>query len=396
LDIPSTADLLDDLEDREALEAAEFLTTDRLADILDEMEPDEAADLLGDLPPEQASEALAQMEDTSDVLPLLGYTDESAGGRMTTSYIGLRRFTTTEGAIQFLRETSLKEDIPYYLYVLDRDNRLIGVVGLRDLIVSDPKTRMEDLMDVEVILIEAGADQEDAARTLVRYDLAALPVVDESGKMLGVITHDDIAEVLEEEATEDIYRLANVGSSEIKPDSGIFEQLRSRLPWLYVSMAASLFAAWVISFFEPLIAQVAVLALFLSVVAGLGGSSANQTMTMVVRAVALGNASPREIWRVLGIQILVGFLAGLAIGTVAGVGVYLWEGNVALSLILGVSLVLNMVVAAICGSVIPLTLDALGRDPALASSVIITSFTDSLGFLFFLGLSWYFLPYLSG
>ncbi|MDX1437490.1 MAG: magnesium transporter, partial [Anaerolineales bacterium] len=158
----------------------------------------------------------------------------------------------------------------------------------------------------------------------------------------------------------------------------------------------ALLAAWVISFFEVLIAQVAVLALFLSVVAGLGGNAASQNMTMVVRAIALGKASPREIWRVLGIQLVVGALAGIAVGLVVGIGVYFWQGLVALSLILGLSLFLNMLVAAVFGTVIPLALDAVDKDPALASSVIITSFTDSLGFLIFLGLAWIFFPYLSG
>ncbi len=394
LDIASTADLLEQLEDQEALEAVESMPTERLADVLDKMEPDEAADLLGDLPPDQASEALAQMEDAEEVIPLLAYPDETAGGLMTTSYIALRRHTTAARAIEFLREVGPDEEVPYYLYVLDRENRLIGIVGLRELVVAGPETDMESVMNPEVIQVETGADQEEAARIMARYDLAALPVVDHGGRMLGVITHDDIVDVLDLEATEDIYRLANVSDTGLQPDSAIGIQLRGRLPWLYLSTITALLAAWIISLFETLIAQVAVLAVFQSVVAGLGGNAVSQNMAMVVRAVALGKVSSRQVWRVLARQLYVGLLQGLAIGAFVGLGVYLWRGNLALSIVLGVALVGNLLVAGFVGTLVPLGLNAAGQDPALASSVLVTSATDSLGFLIFLSLAAYFLPYL--
>jgi len=387
LDIPTTADLLEELEDDDVLEAIESLTTERLADVLDEMEPDEAADLLGDLPPAQASEALAQMEDADEVIPLLGYPDETAGGLMTTSYIALRRHTTTEQAIQFLREVSPETETPYYLYVIDKANRLIGVVGLRELVVSEPSTNMEAIMDHELIFVTVGVDQEEVARIMTRYDLAVVPVVDEFQRLMGVITHDDILDVLEDEATEDVYRLANVADTDLDPQSAITEQLKGRLPWIYLNTATALIASWVISNYEWLIAQVAILAAFQSVVAGLGGNTASQNVAMIVRSLALGKITSKLIWRIMGRQILVGFLQGLAVGLVTGIAVTIWIGNIYLGIILGLALIGNMIIAGIIGTAVPLGLNALGQDPALASSVFVTAFTDAFGFFIFLTLA---------
>lgn len=394
LGITAAADLLEELEDEDVLEAVESLTPERLADILDEMEPDEAADLLGDLPPDQVSEALAQMDDAEEVIPLLGYPDETAGGLMTTSYIALRRETTSEEAIQFLRQISPEAEIPYYLYVVDRDNHLTGVVGLRELIITKPDTSMGSIMDHEVIHTTGGVDQEVAARVMSRYDLAALPVIDDLHRLIGVITHDDIVEVLEDEATEDIYLLANVSDSDLEPQSPIKEQLRGRLPWIYLNTVTALFAAWIISNFEGLIAQVAILAAFQSVVAGLGGNTASQNVAMIVRSLALGKIEPSRIWRVLARQVYVGLLQGIAVGIVIGVGVSLWRGNPYLGLIIGLAMVGNMIVAGIMGTIVPLGLRAIGQDPALASSVLVTAATDSCGFLIFLSLATKFLPFL--
>jgi len=391
LDIPSTADLFDELEDDETLDASEILSTERLADVLDEMDPDEAADLLGDLPPERAEEALAQMDDPDDVIPLLGYPDETAGGRATTAYIGLRPHTTTQQAIQFMRDVSLETDIPYYLFVVDRDKRLVGVSGLRELVIADPTTTMNKIMNSDVISISAEADQEEAARIMQRYDLSALPVVDQDKRLMGVISHDDILDVIEDEATEDIYRLANVSDADLDPDSTISQQIKGRLPWLLINSLASLFAAWVISNFDDLLSKVALLAFFQSVVAGLGGSSASQDIVMIVRSLALDKIEKREAWKIILRQIWVGILQGSALGLFVGIGVGLWQDNPYLGLVLGLALVGNMIVASAVGTLVPLTLYYLKKDPALASSVLVTATTDALGFLIYLSLASIFL-----
>lgn len=387
MNIADTADLLEELEDEDVLEVVDSFSTRRLAGVLDEMEPDEAADLLGDLPPAQASEILAQMEEAEDVIPLLGYPDETAGGLMTTSYIALRLHTTTEQAIQFLRQVSPDEDIPYYLFVVDRYRALLGVVGLRELVVSEPGAVMEDVMDREVVFVDANADQEEVARVMARYDLAAVPVVDDYRRLLGVITYDDIVDVLEDEATEDIYRLATVSDTDLEPESPVFGQLKGRLPWLYLNMLLALLASWVITNFEDLIARVAILAAFLSVIAGLGGNSASQNVVMIVRSMALGKMSSRKIWNVLGRQIWVGFLLGIMVGSVVGVGVYIWRGDYVLAMVLFAAMSVNMALAGAIGTIVPFLTTALGKDPALASSVLVTASTDIFGFLIFLGLA---------
>ena len=391
LDIAATADLLEEMEDRDVLDAVEDFSPERLADVLDEMEPDEAADLLGDLPPAQATEALAQMEDADEVIPLLGYPDESAGGLMTTSFIALRRHTTAEQAIRFLREVSPETDIPYYLYVVDRQNRLTGVVGLRELIISSPEVTADSIMDSEVVFVDTATDQEEVARIMARYDLAAVPVIDNQHRLVGVITYDDIVDVLEEEATEDIYRLGNVTDFDLEPESPVGDHLKGRLPWLFLNTLTALFASWVITNFESIIAEVAILAAFQSVVAGLGGNSATQNVVMIVRSMALGRLTTRKLFHVMGRQIWVGLLQGIAVGLVIGVGVAVWRGNPFLGLVLGLAMIGNMVVAGIIGTLVPFGLTAIGKDPALASSVLVTAATDSAGFFIFLSLATLFL-----
>ncbi|MBN1667790.1 MAG: magnesium transporter [Anaerolineales bacterium] len=389
-----TADLFDELEDEETLEAAESLTLEQLADVLDEMDPDEAADLLGDLPPEQAQEALAQMEDAEEVIPLLGYSDETAGGRATTAFVALRRHTTAAQAIQFLREVAPETDVPYYLFVIDRHKHLMGVTGLRKLVIADPHSTMEEIMDTDVVSILAGADQEEAARLMTRYDLSALPVIDADNHLVGVISHDDILDVLEDEATEDIYRLANVSDAELELDSRLGEQLRGRLPWLLLNTLTALLAAWVISRFGELFVQVAVLAFFQSIVAAVGGNAANQNVAMIVRAIALDNLELKESWGILGKQIIVGLVQGSVVGIVVGLGIGLWQQNPYLGLVMALALIGNLLVAGLVGTLTPLLLKAVGHDPALASSVLVTAATDSLGFLIFLSLASIFLPFI--
>jgi magnesium transporter len=395
LDIPATADLLEELEDEEAADVAENLSTERLADVLDEMEPDEAADVLGDLPPETAARALAEMDDAEEVIPLLEHPDETAGGLMTTWLVTLQPEETASHAIEKLRTTELEEEGPYYLYVVDESEKLVGVVGLRDLVIATPSTRVVDFMDPEVKYATAGIDQEDVARLMARYDLSALPVVNDAGKLLGVITVDDVVDVLEEEATEDIYRLARLSDADLNIDSPVSLSVRRRLPWLLLSTLTALFASWVISNFEGIFEQVAVLAVFQSVVAGLGGNAGTQSLAIAVRAIALGEVALKDIWRTIAREIATGIIQGVSVGLFAGLGVYLWRGNPWLGLILGLALIGNMLVAVIVGTTIPLGLKALGQDPALASAVLVTTVTDSVGFAIFLGLATLLLPLLT-
>ena len=387
LDLEATADLLEELEDEKAAAVAETLGTEQLADVLDEMEPDDAADVLGDLPAARAQEALAEMEEADNVIPLLPFADETAGGRMTTSFIALPLGASAADAIHTLRQVEPSSETPYYLYIEDDTGRLVGIVGLRDLVIAAPESKLETIMDRDVIYVHTHEDQEEVALRMARYDLAAVPVVDVQGTVVGVITHDDVMDVLEQEATEDIYRLANVPDHDLSIHSPIRLAIRKRIPWLYLSAATALFAAWVVSRFESLIAEVAVLAVFLSVVAGLGGNTATQSLAIIVRALALGEIELRQAWRTVVKEGLTGLIAGLLVGTAVGLAVWLWQGNLVLGAVLGLALIGNMLVAGFVGALVPISLKALKMDPALASSVLVTTVTDSVGFALFLFLS---------
>jgi magnesium transporter len=303
---------------------------------------------------------------------------------MTTAFIALRRDTSAAQAIEFLRQLEPEAETPYYLYVEDAAGHLVGIVGLRDLVVAQPDTTINEIMQTEVTFVRTQDDQEDVARTMAKYDLAALPVVDEENVLRGVITHDDVFDVIEDEATEDIYRLANVSDPELTVDSPIGISIRRRLPWLYLSALTALFASWVITHFENLIAQAAILAAFLSVVAGVGGNTATQSLALYVRGIALGEIEASRAWRGVLKEGVTGLAEGILVGLAVGLVVYLWQGSYIVGLALCLALIFNMLIAGIAGAFVPLSLKALNLDPALASSVLVTTITDSFGFAIFL------------
>ena len=386
LDLEDSADILEELEEEEAAEVAARLTAGELARILDEMEPDEAADLLGDIAPEQAAEVLAVMEEPEEVRPLLVHADESAGGLMTSANITLHREMTAQQAIAHLRVLSPESEAVYYLFVVDQDVRLVGVVSLLQLVVVPSETRIEDIMDPDVIHVQADADQEEAAHLMSRYDLLALPVVDVERRLLGLITHDDLVEVLEEEATEDIYRLGGV-LEEQPPDVPVPAALRSRLPWLVLNLGTALASATILSLFEGTIASVAVLAAFFPIVAGVSGSAGTQTLTVTVRGLALGELSPRDGLRALGRETLIGLANGLAVGCLVALIALVWKGTAMLGLVVGIATLLNMVGAGIAGALVPLIMQLLHVDPALGSPILVTTITDTSGYFIYLGLA---------
>ncbi len=386
LDLEDSADILEELVEEEAAEIAARLEAQELARILDEMEPDEAADLLGDIPLQQATEALAAMEEPEEVRPLLVHPDESAGGLMTSARVMLHKEMTVEGAIAYLRAVAPESEDVYYLFVVDEEVRLVGVVSLRQMVVVPPWTRVGEIMDPDVIHVRADADQEEATRLMARYDLLALPVVDQAHRLLGIITHDDLVKVLEEEATEDIYRLGGV-PEEIPPDVPIPAVLRTRLPWLVLNLGTALASAAVLSLFEGTIARVAVLAAFFPIVAGVSGSAGTQTLTVTVRGLALGELDPRDGLRALVRETVIGLANGITVGGLIALIALLWKGTPMLGVVVGLATLLNMLGAGIAGALIPLLMQVLRIDPALASPILVTTVTDSCGYFLYLGLA---------
>ena len=391
LELENSADILEELEEEEAAEIAVRLEPEELARILDEMELDEAADLLGDIPPEHAAEVMAAMEEPEEVRPLLIHADESAGGLMTSAKVMLHKEMTAEGAITYLRAVAPESEDVYYLFVVDEEVRLVGVVSLRQLVVVPPWTRVGEVMDPDVIHVRADADQEEAARLMARYDLLALPVVDDEGRLLGLITHDDLVDVLEEEATEDIYRLGGV-LEEHPPDVPVPAALRTRLPWLVLNLGTALASATILSLFESTIARVAVLAAFFPIVAGVSGSAGTQTLTVTVRGLALGELSPRDGLRALGREVFIGLANGIAVGGLIALIALAWKGTPTLGIVVGLATLLNMIGAGIAGALVPVVMQVLRIDPALASPILVTTITDASGYFIYLGLATLVLP----
>ena len=386
LDPEDSADILEELEEEEAAQIALRLEPEYLATIVDEMEPDEAADLLGDISPEQASEVLAAMSEPEEVRPLLAHADDTAGGLMTSAPFVLHRGMTAADAIAYLRGIAPESGDFYYLYVVDEDMHLVGVVSLRQLIVASPSTDLETIMDPNVFHVEAGADQEEAARLMARYDLMALPVVDSADRLIGRITHDDLVDVLEEEATEDIYRLGGV-PEEYPPDVPFPAAVRSRLPWLVVNLMTAMASAAILSLFEGTIARIAALAAFFPIVAGVSGSAGTQTLTVTVRGLALGEIDPRDGLPTVAREFLLGMVNGLTVGLLITLIALIWKGSPMLGLVVGLATLLNLIGAAVAGVVVPLGIQVVNVDPALASPILVTTITDALGYFIYLGLA---------
>jgi magnesium transporter len=386
LEPDDAAEVLSYLDVEDAAEMVADLPADQLAHILDEMEPDDAADILAELTDAQASATLADMEAPADVKALLDYEEESAGSLMTKHVVSLRATATVGQALGLLRQLQLDEEIAYYLFVADEAGRLVGVVSLRQLVTAELSTPIASIMNPDVISVSVDADQEEAARTLARYSLPVLPTVDADGRLVGVITADDVIDVIQEEATEDIYRLAGLDSDETV-DQSVLTTSRQRLTWLLVNFPTAVLASWVVSLFEGTLTRVAVLAVFMPIIAGMGGNAGIQTLTLIVRSIALGEISLRDGWRTLGRELVVGLINGVCFGVVVGLLGLIWQGMPILGLVAGVAMLANMLAAAIAGTLVPLVLRRIGADPALASGVLVTTFTDVTGYLSFLGLA---------
>ena len=379
-----SADILEELRDEDAIEAAGLLEADDLSRILNEMEPDEAADLLGDMPPELAIETLSLIKDPEEIIPLLEHEDQTAGGLMTSVEVVLHKDLSVQEAINHLKLNVPDAEIAYYLYVVDDNMKLVGVVSLLQIVIAEPETHIADIMVPEVISVYADTEQEVTARLMARYDLLALPVVDINNQLLGVITHDDMVDVLEEEETEDIYRLGGVPNEKITSTVAPRVALKARLPWLVLNMGTALLSALVLSLFENTIAQLAVLAVFFPIVAGVSGSAGTQTLTVTVRGLALGEVSPRDGIPALTREILIGLANGIVLGTLIAVIAYFWKGSPILGLVVGMATFLNLIAAGFSGVLVPLGLSVIKIDPALASPVLVSTLTDTLGYLIYL------------
>jgi magnesium transporter len=401
-------DVLLDRSPRHAMEALSELgpevgahllegrSAEEIARYVQELESDDAAAIVEALPEDLSRSVLDLMRGKQDteVEELLEYPEYTAGRIMNPNVFALSEELTVGEAITELQGARDVEMV-FYLYTVDERNHLVGVTSLRRLLLVAPETPLKRIATGDLLSVRVDTDQEEVARQVASYNLLAIPVVDLENKLVGVITVDDVIDVIKDEATEDIYRLAGVST-----DDSVFSpplsSLRKRLPWLYVNLVTAFGSAAVVKIFEGTISQVTALAVFMPIVAGLGGNAGTQTLTVIVRGIALGELNPANSRRALLKEVVVGLGNGLGLGTVAAVGAWAVQGNPWLGLILGVAMIMNMFVAATAGTLVPLGLRALKVDPALASSAFITPLTDMFGFFAFLGLATVLLRHLGG
>ena len=351
-----------------------------------ELESDDAVYILEDLPEDAQAEILRTIP-TLDRLALqraLDYPEESAGRRMQSNFIAVPPFWTVGRAIDYMREASDLPEEFHDLFVVDPGYRLLGFVKLNRLLRSKRPVAIESIMD-EVQEISAETDQEDAAHTFQKYDLTSAAVVDKGGRLVGVLTVDDIVDVVQEEAGEDMLALAGVGDEEFS--DSVRTITRSRLPWLCINLATAVLASLVIGLFDATLEQMVALAILMPIVASMGGNAATQTMTVAVRAIATHQLDPYNMGRVVLRETYVGLVNGGAFALLMGVVAIIWFGDAGLGLVIGTAMVVNMLAAALAGILIPITLDRFRVDPAIASSVFVTTVTDVVGFFAFLGLA---------
>jgi magnesium transporter len=369
-------------------------SADEIAKLAQEIPSDDAAALIDYLPEDLSAAVLDLMrpKESGVVENLLEYAERTAGRIMNPHVFALNEDLTVGEAITEL-QSNRDVEMVFYLYVVDERRHLVGVVSLRRLLLVSPETPLKRIMTADLMSARVDMDQEEVARQVASYNLLAIPVVDEENKLVGVITVDDVIDVIKDEATEDIYRLAGVAGDE-RVFTSLKETFRKRLPTLAIQLLTLFAAAAVIAVFEPTIGKVTALAVFMPIVAGMGATAATQTLTVMVRGLALGELTWSNSRKALLKEVALGVSNGILLGVVAAIVTWAAKGDPVLGLLLGLAMIINLFIAAAAGTLVPIGLRAANLDPALASSVVVTTMTDVLGFATFLGLATLFLRYL--
>jgi magnesium transporter len=358
-------------------------------------DPDDAVTFIDSLPEERRERVmnLLDPERRAAVRELINYPEGTVGRLMTTDFMALPPVTTAQGAIDKIRERGELESF-FYLYVVDDSGKLIGVVPIRNLVIAPPDRTLNEMMIADPIKADVFMDQEEAARIVAKYELLALPIVDEGGRLEGIITVDDVIDIIKEESTEDMYKMVGL-AEEDRVFTPVSRSVRMRLPWTIVNLLTATLAASVVGLFEHTLQDIIALVTFMPVVAGVGGNGATQTATVIIRAIALGELEFSSAWKAIVKQVMVNISIALAAGALIAVAAALWKGNPYLGLVLACAMIFNLgLMAGFAGAVIPLLLKALKFDPALGSGIIVTGLTDAFGFLSFLGLATFFRNYL--
>jgi len=383
------AAVVQELDDELRPRLLEGLPDRAFSELLGHLPHDEAADVIGELPKDQQEEAIDQLprEDRQEVANLLRYPADTAGGIMSDDFLTLDPDQTAEEALRKLRgQVEETPDRVSYLYVTNRSGKLVGIISLRDLVFRHGERTIGELMNHDVKCLSVTDDQEKIAQLFEHYHYLALPVVESDGRLVGIVSAREVMGIIRHEATEDMQLMVGL-SGEERTFTPWQTSIKRRLPWLCVNLLTAFVAGGVVQIFEGTIARWTALAIFLPIVAGQGGNAGAQTLTVIVREMALGEMSKGDGRRALIKEAILGICNGLAIGLLVGVVGYFWKGSAMLGVIVGTAMLLNMIAAALSGVFVPYTLKAMKIDPALASSIFVTTVTDVAGFFFFLGLA---------
>jgi magnesium transporter len=380
--------ILAEMDEEDAAEVIGAMRSSRAIAMLEEFDPDDAANVMAELEDEDRERLMRSLEpDTAeDINLLLSYDPETAGGVMTTEFAVVKLEQNIEAAIQDIRWQREEVETIYYVYVIDPPGQLQGVVSIRELLLAPPGSRIRDIMQEVRGVCSPQDDREEVASRMAEFNLAALPVVDGQGILIGIVTHDDVLDIIRDEATEDLQKMVGAGADESILDS-VGDSLMKRNPWLVVNLMTISVAAAVITFYEEQIAQITILAVMMPVIANLGGNTGAQTLAVLIRSLAVGEIQPRDTWGICAREATKGCLNGIAIGTITGLVVAFWKQDWLVGGVVAAAMVCTMTLSGLAGAAIPLTLKKFNFDPAQSSSIFLTGIVDMIGFLVFLQLA---------
>lgn len=378
-----------------------LLNVERATEILEEMSFDDAADFLRELPDQDQNRflELLEHEDRQDVRELMTYPEDTAGGLMTTEYVAIREDITAARAIEELREIAPDAETVYYVYVINMNNQLVGVISLRELIIANPNALISDIVRRNIVSVPVDMDQEEVAKIVTKYNFLAVPVVDHDNSLLGIITVDDVIDVIHEEATEDLYRLAGAaGEEEDEEGEELFPRvlgsLKARLPWLLITMLGGMISGKVLNGFSDKISAVVALAFFIPLLMGMGGNVGTQSSTVTVRGIATGQIKTDDVLRVILKEAFVGLAIGCVLGLAVGIFASWWQNKPMLGVVVGLAMLGNMFTAATMGTLVPIIFRRVGIDPAVASAPFISTAIDITGLLIYSTLASLLITYL--
>ena len=359
-----------------------------VAALLKDLGPDDVGDILGVLPEEQAQEILTLMktEDSTEIAEILKYPKDTAGGIMTTEFFSLPEDATAQEAIRRLQQATDAEMV-FYIYVTDKDEHLVGVLSLRQLLTVPPGTPLKNIMATDVMSVAVDVDQEEVARQVARYNLLAIPVVEKDNTLVGIITVDDVVDVIREEATEDMLKMAGATEEDAFMESSSLDSSRRRLPWLFTNLVGSLVSGWILWLFRFTIQEVVAIVTFIPVIAAMGGNVGLQSSTLIIRGLATGRIELTDVWKVFFREVRIGFILGVTCGVLLTVVGWLWHGQWFLGMVVGASLMIAFLVSTSMATIMPVVLKRLGVDPAVAAGPFVTTANDISGITIYLALS---------